>query len=94
MEQIVREMYEDFLISAECSRYYSLLGEEDHEAQDMFLFIKLSEHIQLCEKAAEACKNYLKNKNIKKLILDFKALGLSENVNTVNSLRKRKNWSV
>lgn len=85
MENLIGEMYEDFLLSEECSRYYSVAGEDsDCEAQDLLLYIKLQDHILLCKKGALACKDYLKTKNLQKLLLEFRILGLYENIKVIN----------
>lgn len=89
MDDIVKEMYEDFIMSGACSKYYSRSMEDyNHEAQDILYSYRYLRHAKLCEKAAEACKEYLKTKNKSKLLTRFLFLGLKENVLILKRIRK------
>jgi hypothetical protein len=77
---LVREVYEDFLISESCSRYLAHNGETDNEGQDLFMYIKYLEHANLCRKATILCQNYLRTKNINQLIVELHKLGLESSI--------------
>lgn len=79
MNKIVLEMYEDFIMSEACSNFYSLAG-DDTEAQDWTFYFRMCDHVSLCQKGAQVCKDYLKSKDVGKLLLEFKLLGLQENI--------------
>lgn len=85
MENIVTEMLEDFLISQTYSEYIALVGEEDTDAQDFSTYFKYLKHINLCEKCVKACRDFLKTKNILKLIFTFNILGLYKNVDIIKN---------
>lgn len=75
MEDLVRELYENFLMSEACSKYYAIAGQES-EAQDVMLYIRYMDHANLCKNAAKACSEYLKTKNEYLLFKKLKVLGL------------------
>lgn len=83
MKTLVTEMYEDFIMSEACSRYYALDTEGTNNAQDELLVINYSEHASLCEKAAKACLSFIKTNNFVKLVIDFKMLELYDNINVL-----------
>ena len=57
MENLVRELYEYFLMSEACLKYYALVG-EDSEAQYLILYLRYTEHATLCKNAY--IENFLK----------------------------------
>lgn len=81
MDLIVIDMFEDFIMSEACSRYYALGSEVTSDAQNTTLWINYRTHASLCKIAAKACLNYLKTKNFNKLVLKFSKLDLNDNVN-------------
>lgn len=80
MEEVVKEMYEDFVISEALSRFYgfSQWGCED-EAQKWNWFLEYDKHAETCKKAAEACLEFLNTKDVNTLILRLNVLGFKEN---------------
>ena len=72
-------MYEDFIMSEACSQFYRVAG-QDTDAQDWLLDTRLGEHIALCKKGAIVCKDFLNNKDLRKLLLEFTLLELHENI--------------
>lgn len=70
-------MYEEFIMSEACSKFYALLGEEDSEAQNLDLHLDYMAHASFCKSVSEVCKDYLKTKNITNFILKLKRLGLT-----------------
>lgn len=86
METIVTEMYENFIMSEACSRYYALVGDDDDaEAQNFPWYIDYMEHASQCKKASKACLNFLKTKNLIKLVIELKRLGLYEDINVIKT---------
>lgn len=83
MEDLVNEMYEEFIMSEACSRYYALLGEEDSEAQDLTTYLNYIDHMLLCEKGAKICKNFLKTKDEARLLLELRRLRLYHNITCI-----------
>lgn len=76
MEDLVQEMLEDFLMSAACSRYFQY-DDGDEDGQDMLKFIKYMDHVELCNVGAEACRDYLKNKNKLMFIYKLAKIGIT-----------------
>lgn len=86
METLVTELYENFIMSEACSRYYALVGDDDDaEAQNVAWYIDYMEHVSLCKKAAKACLNFLKTNNLVKLVLELKRLELYEDINVIKT---------
>jgi hypothetical protein len=83
MDLIVKDMFEDFIMSEACSRYYALGNEVTSDAQNVTLFINYTNHASLCKMAAKACVNYLENKNFDKLLLEFRMLDLNDHINVL-----------
>lgn len=79
LEEIVTEMYEEFLMSAVCSEYYSISGQES-EAQDIISYLNYMEHAEKCRIAAKACKAYIESKNEIYFVNELQKLGLINNV--------------
>lgn len=91
MEDIVIEILEDFIISQTYSEYIAFAGEEDTDAQDLTIYFKYLNHINLCKKGIKACKDFLKTKNVLELIHKFNMLGLYNNVEIIrNNVRCNK----
>lgn len=89
MDHLIKTMYEDFIMSEVCSNVYAFLGNEDSEAQDLNFYIKCIDHASLCKKAAEVCLDYLKTKNEKKLLLEFRILGLYKNIQCIKDVKMK-----
>ena len=75
LNSIVSEMYEDFIISEACSRFYAFESQE-FEAQDIILYNKYMEHADFCKKVSHVCSQFLKTKNVLKFYCELKKLGL------------------
>ena len=75
MKNLVKEMCDELLMLEACSKYYALVG-DDTEAQDILLWINLTEQATLYREGFLACSNYLKTKDIIKLFVELNKLGL------------------
>jgi hypothetical protein len=89
MEKLIHEMYEDFIISKLASSHFAFDSEVESCGQDLLNYIVHMEHVNLCEQAESACKEYLQSKDILKLISSFKKLGLIENIFIIKKYYKK-----
>jgi hypothetical protein len=80
LNNLVIEMCEEFLMSESCSRYLALGSETNNEGQDLILYFDYIQHANLCMEASIHCKNYLRTKDINKLLLGLKKLGLRDSI--------------
>lgn len=79
MEPFVIEMYEDFIMSEACSRFYAFDAQE-FEAQDEVIYNKYMNHAEFCKKAAKVCSDFLKIKDKSRFISKLRKLGLIVNI--------------
>lgn len=80
MDDIVKELWEEFLMSEACSRFFQYAGDDDQEAQDFTKSEVYYQHTLTCRLAAEACEVYFKTKDLNRLLNELKSLGV-ENIN-------------
>lgn len=91
MEDLVRELFEEFIMSEAASRILAVLGEEENEAQDILLHLKYQEHANLCKKAAQVCSDFLKTKNFTTFFDELIKNGLDDISNLCKDIVEIKN---
>lgn len=91
MDGVVLDIYEEFVMSEACSRFYAFYA-QDSDAQDMDIYCDYIEHAKFCEKVAETCKDFLNTKNVDIFFSRLRIFGLYSLISIIIKNVYNKNY--